>query len=131
MHVPQIRTRSEFHRNKWYRHPTGKSLHCDIISDPIGDRHMSTTEVKLLDWIASERCLEVERYTVSAYSTGEELQDALQRCLSAVSGIVEGVEALSIDGTLRYLQDVTSCILSNATIFVKQASVSPLIISSS
>lgn len=92
---------------------------------------MSTTEVKLLDWIASERCLEVERYTVSACSTGEELQDALQRCLSAVSGIVEGVEALSIDGTLRYLQDVTSCILSNATIFVKQASVSPLIISSS
>jgi hypothetical protein len=83
---------------------------------------MSPTETKFLDWLASERSFEIERYTIGASTTNEEVEDALHRCLMAVAGIVDGVEKLSSCDVLRYLQDVASCILSNAASFVKQVS---------
>jgi len=89
-------------------------------ADIVGERQMSPTETKFLDWVSFERSFEIERYTIRASTTSEELEDALHRCLMAVSSVVEGVERLSNCEILRYLQDVASCILSNAASFVKQ-----------
>lgn len=120
IHVPRIRNRSESHRDKWYRLPTGMLLLSCHEAENVVDRQMSPTETKFLDWLSSERNFEIERYTIGASTTNEEVEDALHRCLIAVAGIVEGVETLSNCEILRYLQDVASCILSNAASFVKQ-----------
>jgi hypothetical protein len=90
---------------------------------------MSPTETKFLDWLASERGFEIERYTIGACTTNEEVEDALHRCLMAVASIVDGAETLLNCDVLRYLQDVASCILSNAASFVKQVCPSSIMFS--
>lgn len=127
VHIPELRRRTERHRQKWYRAAEGRSEQRIasgpvVWSDQLVENQTSIGESRYLDWLSTERNLAVEQYTVDHCHNPDEIEDGLSRCLAVILDTVVGVEELFNMGILRYLQDTTSLVLSKATGFLRQVS---------